>query len=227
MRKATTLLSTLLLIAFGCVIIPSEHTIDAHIVVDVNIVERQIGDINDYIAGETAEFPDLEPVNGAEPETWLQKTRDFLAPVRPVYAQEQNAPQSAPALRKAAEQRRARKPKLDALKEKACLGENNRGYVELRPSDYLKNAEKKNEAQRLVGEENQDRKTMYKELAKLNKKSVSTIESISALDLLKRAKPGELFQLPPKGKYFDEFKASAAGKRLGEACAPGAWVTIK
>jgi uncharacterized protein YdbL (DUF1318 family) len=215
----------LVLAAIGCIVIPSEHIINAHIVVDVNIVQKQIGEINDYIAGETTAFPELTTPPKGKSEGRLRKTLEWLSPIQPVYAQESGTVSGE--FRQATERRRVRKSQLDALKQTGCVGESNRGYVELRSSDTLDTADAKNQAQRLVADENEDRKAMYKELAKINKKSVTTIEQLSANDLLKRARPGELFQLPPEGAQFDEFKSSEAGKKLGAACIPGAWVTVK
>ena len=80
-----------------------------------------------------------------------------------------------------------------------------------------------------MADENKDRKALYREVARLNSEqsvSVSTVEGIYATARLKRAKTGEIFQLPPAGKEFDAFKASAVGKKLGGKCVPKAWVTI-
>ncbi len=89
--------------------------------------------------------------------------------------------------------------------------------------------EKRNEAQKLLAEENKDRKALYNEIARLNADTgvtVSAVEGIYALERLRRAKAGEVFQLPAAGADFDSVKASDLGARLGDKCVPGAWVTV-
>ena len=97
-------------------------------------------------------------------------------------------------------------------------------------AEKIVDAEDRNETQRLIAAENKDRKALYGEIARLNKDqnvSVSEVEQIYAFERLKRAKTSEIFQLPSTGADFDAFKASPAGKSLGEECKPDAWVTIK
>jgi len=123
----------------------------------------------------------------------------------------------------------ARYPAIQVLKDKRCLGEDNRGYLELRSSEGL-SGDEKNEAQKLVHAENTDRKAFYKEIVRLEDNeeiTLSKVEQVYATERLNRAKPGDPVQLPPAGESFNQFKDSPAGKRLGEECKPEAWVKWK
>jgi len=238
MRLAAAFTLALLLAGLGCVI-RTENTIDAHITLDIRHIEDDAEEILKFICGET---DTLEGINGTSDENaatqedsppdqssnspW--RVLDWLNPMPAAYAAELKS--SSPLVNEIAVKLRERNDAVVALKRQGCLGENNRGYVALRECDALEDTDKRNEAQKQLAEENKDRKALYKEIARLNKDqpglTVSTVESIYAAQRLKRAKPGEIFQLPPAGEYFDEFKASQAGKTLGAKCVPEAWVTI-
>ena len=219
--------AAVLVIAAGCVL-RTKHTIDAHIVVDIRYVEEKADDVLDFIEGKTDELPDV----GAKPVSWLDQLYDHVAPIRTAYAAEADEEMDAKSklVDELLEKMRERHTKIEALKKTESLGEDNRGYVALRESEALADPEKKNEAQKLVHEENTDRKAFYKELARLNRGrnlTLTDIERVYARKRLERAKPGEIFQLPPEGKDFDKFKEEPAGKKLGDACKPDAWVKIK
>jgi len=207
----------------------TEHTINAHIVIEIRReVEEQADDLLDFL--ESAEEPARDTADDApNPSSWLERAIDMAVPIRPVYAAE-NKELDSPRLTELKEKLRKRHSELEALKEKGCVGENNRAYVEFRETDDALKPEEKNAAQKLVAAENADRKEFYKETAALRKDeglTVSMVERFHAQRRLERAKPGEIFQLPSAGQDFDDFKASDKGKKLGDECKPGAWVTIK
>lgn len=215
-----------LLAAVGCVL-ETKHTIQAHITLDIRHIEQQADTVLDFIEGKQEELPVEKKDDGGQSR--LQPAIDLLWPMPVAYAQgELNA--VSPLARQIAEKLRERNPEIAALKQQGCLGENNRGYVELRDCDALSDADKRNAAQKTLAEENKDRKALYNEIARLNKEqgnvTVSMVESVYAMRRLERAASGEIFQLPPEGSNFDTFKASALGQRLGDQCKPGAWVTI-
>jgi uncharacterized protein YdbL (DUF1318 family) len=136
---------------------------------------------------------------------------------------------TSPPVAEIADRMRQRNPEIARLKQAGCLGESNRGYVELRDCDETANPEKRNAAQKLLSEENKDRKALYNETAGLSNNQgvrVSTMESIHAMERLRRAAPGDLFQLPPVGAGFDTVKQSTSGRRLGAKCVAGGWVTM-
>lgn len=220
----------MLLVALGCVI-RTEHKIDAHITLDIRHIATQAENVLDFVEGKTDALPGLDPAAAntpAGPASLLRMAADLLNPIQVAHADTITVTTS-PLVKEIAVKMRDRNAALEALKAKACLGESNRGYLELRDCDGLKEAGERNDAQKLLAEENKDRKALYNEITRLNteqKISVSTVESIYALERLRRGKAGEVFQLPAAGPDFDTVKQSALGQRLGANCTPGNWVTL-
>ena len=220
-----------IIILLGCVNIPK--TFEAHITIDIrHTIAQEADDLLAYIEeeeGDTQPAPAEEADSGtaSNKTSSLRRLREFLAPIRPVHAAELKT--TSPLVQQIATQLRKRNPEVQALKKKRCVGENNRGYLDLRDPDKLE-PEERNEAQRLIAAENKDRKALCQEVAKINKGenvTVAAVERIYAASRLKRAKADDIVQLPSKGESFDEFKASEAGKALGAECVPEAWVAIK
>lgn len=227
MKKMIAALGVVVLsLALGCVI-RTEHKINAHITLDIRHIADQATDVLDYVEGKSDTLPGME-----EPTEPLSSWKDKLPSFRlceTAYADSLSQTDS-PVVREIAGKMRGRNATIAALKKERCLGENNRGYVELRDCDALKDPEKKNETQKIVAEENKDRKALYAEIVRLNREvpgvNVSKVESIYALERLRRAQSGEDVQLPPAGEEFNIIKDSALGKALGAACQPAAWVTV-
>lgn len=213
----------LLLAVIGCTL-TTRHTIDAHITVDIRHIQQEAGTVLDYVEGKRDTLPGLDAV---APQSSLMQR--MVAPFRftqVAYAAELKET-SSPLVVQIATEMRKRFDALQALRQQQIIGENNRGYVELRPVDM--ETEQKNEAQRLVAAENADRKALYREVVRLNRAdnvSVSTVEQIYHAERLSRARAGEAFQLPSPGKAFDDFRNTAVGKKLGSAAQPDAWVVI-
>jgi len=222
--------ATVLAVALGCVI-RTEHKIEAHITMDIRHVAEQVETVLDYVEGKTDELPVSEesPDAESEPVSELRRILNALNPIQTAYASELSVTTS-PLAREIAEKMRARNSKIESLKKQGCLGETNRGYVELRDCDAVKDADKRNEVQKLIADENKDRKALYAEIARLNRQiegiNVGKVENIFAMQRLRRAKSGEIFQLPPAGADFDAIKNENVGKKLGDKCVPGTWVTI-
>lgn len=219
-------LAALVGVGAGCVV-RTEHTINAHITVDIRHIEEQADDVLDFIEGKSDTLPAVAEEEETKPTSRLENFLRLLDPVPVARAAELNT--LSPLAEDIAKRMQARNGDVAGLKAQGCLGENNRGYLELRDCAGLGDADKRNAAQQLMAEENKDRKAFYNEIARLNKEdnvSVSAVEAVYAQKRLMRAKAGEVCQLPPAGADLDEFKASAKGKALGEACQPGAWVTI-
>ncbi len=219
--------TTVSLIALGCVI-TTKHKIDAHIVLDIRHIQEQADGVLDYIEGKTDELPATEPAKESAGPSFLERAYYAMLSTPVAYAAELK--ESSPKVKELADKMRERQPKIEALKKQGAIGEDNRGYVTLRDSEAIADAEKKNEAQQLVAAENADRKALYREIATDNADqnvTLTTVERIFAQRRLMRAAAGEVFQLPPAGDDFDKFKASAMGQKLGNECAPGAWVTMK
>ncbi len=228
MKRSTLFLAGVLaLVAVGCVI-RTEHKIDAHVQLDVRYIAEQAEDVLDFIEGNTDELPALDgdPEESGAAAAWLRFAVQTLDPMPAAHAQALDT--NSPLIRQILQQLRARHGDIQALKDKGCLGETNRGYVALRPCDTL-NDDEKNEAQKLLAMENEDRKALYREIARLNADAGATvgkIEEIYAAQRRERAKSGEQFELPPAGPQFDQFEPTALCQRLGDDCAPGAWVTV-
>jgi uncharacterized protein YdbL (DUF1318 family) len=119
---------------------------------------------------------------------------------------------------------------VEALKKQGLVGENDRGYIELRPNDALEaDADRKNSTQKLIHEENNDRKELYAEIVRLNPDqpnlSLAVVERIYAKKRLERAKTGEIFRLP-EGKDFEEFKALLKNKQIEGKLEPKEWIKV-
>lgn len=224
MRTALAGLTAVSLIAtLGCVI-RTQHTIDAHVTLDIRYIKDQADDVLDFIEGERDVLPDIGP---ARESSMVQRVWQAVTPIQVAHAQELKT--TSPVVRELANRMRDRHPQIEALKNDGALGENNRGYVHLFDHDSLDTAEKRNNAQQLTAAENADRKALYREIAELNKEarvSVTQVERIYAQRRLERGRAGERFQLPPAGQDFDTFKASEMGRRLGDDARPDAWVTL-
>jgi uncharacterized protein YdbL (DUF1318 family) len=223
-RKLFCLHAAALLALAGCVI-RTEHKIDAHITLDIRHVQEQAEDVLNFIEGKSDELPGLEPAPAAT--SWLWKSLEALDPFETANAAEMKSDSAR--VKEIATELRKNNDAIAKLKKDGCLGETNRGYVELKDCDAMKDADAKNKAQALLAEENKGRKALYAEIARLNKEeglSVTAVEQVYAVERLKRGVAGEQYQLPSTGKLFDDVKASDVGKKLGAACKPDAWVTI-
>lgn len=226
MRKRSFVLAgVIFLCIMGCVV-RTEHTINAHITLDIRHIKEQASDVLDFIEGTRDELPAAETAETEQ--SFLQRAWEMLDPMPTAYAQE-DLNRVSPRVKQIASKMRERYGKVEAFKKQGCFGENNRGYVELRECDDLTDADARNAAQQLMAEENKDRKALYNEVARLNEDegvAVSTVEKVYASERLTRAGTGEVVQLPVAGDAFDAFKQSAKGQALGSQCQPGAWVTL-
>ena len=224
MKKRMVALNALVVsLLVGCVI-RTEHKIDAHITLDIRHVQEQAEDVLDFIEGKSDTLPGFEE---AEPTSWIYKGLQFLNPIEVVYAAEMKTDSAR--VKQIAEELRKNNAAVSKFMASGCFGETNRGYVELQDCDDFKDAAAKNEAQQLLAAENKARKALYAEIARLNSDeglSVTAVEQIYAAERIKRGKSGEKYQLPNAGEIFNDIKGSPVGKKLGDACQPGAWVTI-
>ena len=228
MRRTMVIVVSLgVLVALGCVRIPSKF--EAHITIDIrHHVEQQAASTLDFIEGKSNTLQSPKPMEKAPGTSWLQNAWESIALCPAAYAATLNT--SSDTITKLAGKMRERNNSVLELKTKGILGEDNRGYLALRPGEKTLASETRNEAQRVIAADNKDRKDLYSEVARLNKDqniSVSDVERIYAKERLKRAKEGEWVQLPDKGDDFDAFKASDAGQKLGADCKPGEWATLK
>lgn len=76
---------------------------------------------------------------------------------------------------------------VDALKDRGVIGENNRGFVEVRGNASA--AE-----QRIVSDENADRQTVYAAIAAQSKESADAVGRTRAQKIAVSARPGQWIQ---------------------------------
>lgn len=211
----------------GCINIPD--TFEARIYIDIRHIEEQADQFLDYVEGRTETLPSFEAPADDQSSRLSFLSQQFAALFESNKAYAQTLNDDSPLVKQIADAMKARHPQLEALKATGAVGENNRGFVEVVDPGAFASPEAENEGQRLVAAENEDRRALYKEVARLNSAdgvTVSTVEAVYALKRLERATSGQKVQLPPPGPNFDAFKASAQGQRLGSAAQPNAWVVI-
>ncbi len=228
MKKGIGFVAVGVVLIVGCIIIPSKHEINAHIQLDIRL-EREAAQILDFIEGKTDELPPSLPTSTTNQDkaSWLPALYQSLMPIQRAYAQDLKS-DSAKA-RELAVKLRERRPVIDDLKAKGYIGEDNRGYAALRDHADLKDAKVKNEVQRIVHEENNDRKALYREIADLNqdkRATLSQVERVFARAYRQRAQSGHWIQLPTDPEDLEEFKQTSAGKKLGDKVKAGEWVQI-
>lgn len=215
-------LSTIVLVGLmvGCVVIPD--TFDANINVTIRHIEQQADDFLDYVEGKK---DTLEP--SGEQSSLLQRAWNFVSPIQTAHAAETNL--NSPRVKQIGAKMKERYAEVVAIKKTGAVGETNRGLLELVKPDLITDGDEKNKVQRVIAAENDDRKALYKEIARLNEDqnmSVGQVEQVYALERLERADSGELVQMPNAGSGFDKVKGSAIGQKLGAQCTPGAWATM-
>lgn len=220
MLQRSLVFSALVVVALGCVVIPSK--IEADIRVEIRHIQEQADDLLDFIEGE-------EPEAMRAPTKW-ERFIDAIKPIRTAHAQALSS--TSDEVKELAKKMRARVTDVNALKANKSVGEDNRGYLRLQDgAEAMKDADAKNAAQKIVAAENDDRKALYSAIAEENRKSnpsitLSIVEGIYADQRLERAHSGEIVQLPPSGDRFDKFKETALGKKLGDSAKPDAWLAV-
>ena len=76
---------------------------------------------------------------------------------------------------------------VDALKDRGVIGENNRGFVEVRGTAAAAD-------QRIVADENADRQTVYAAIAAQSKESAEAVGRTRAQKIVAAARPGQWIQ---------------------------------
>lgn len=224
---AKVLSAAFLAAVIGCINIPD--TFEARIYIDIRHIEQQADQFLDYVEGRSETLPSFTPPEDEQNSKLSFIPTQFAALFTPGVAYAQGLKDDSPLVKQIADSMKARHSQLEALKGIGAIGENNRGFVEMLDASAFESPDAENAAQRLVAAENEDRRALYKEIARLNSAegvTVSTVESVYALKRLERASSGHKVQLPPAGPNFNAFKASAQGQKLGSGAQPGAWVTI-
>jgi uncharacterized protein YdbL (DUF1318 family) len=120
-------------------------------------VEKKAGDIVDDIRKNT----NSPPAPAGPQSSWREGWRGFWFQGNLAWAQKPDSP-AVQALKK---QLAERFPKLKPFYQKGAMGENSKGFVELRNDGNLSPAEKA-ELKSLAEAENRDRQALYQEVAK-------------------------------------------------------------
>lgn len=82
----------------------------------------------------------------------------------------------------------ARIPAINTLKDKGKIGENNRGFLEFRTSDKPQ--------QKLINDENKDRKSVYGAIAKKQQVDIALVGQRRAKQISAKGGKGHWFQKP-------------------------------
>ncbi|MCA9401113.1 MAG: DUF1318 domain-containing protein [Candidatus Omnitrophica bacterium] len=106
-----------------------------------------------------------------------------------ILAAQYDLKQMTPQVKSALEGRKGRYEQLKQFKKEGLIGENNKGYVQLMKEDA--------QADKIVRQENNDRKQIYETIAEQNglKGAIGTIEKVFAAVQRDKADPGESIQL--------------------------------
>lgn len=109
---------------------------------------------------------------------WLARLAPILAPG--IAFAQIDIDISTPSIRALRSSLAERFKSLEGFYRGGALGENNRGYVEIRDESGLNLKEKAN-LRRLVDAENRDRKALYKEILEANKLDVQFLDEVERL----------------------------------------------
>lgn len=232
---AAALLGILLM---GCPIrtehkVETTHKIEAHIVIDVRKVQEQAGQIESEIRAE-GEVPKAEPDPGAKTGAMLAQPEPPIALAKPqrsfwsIFDLSSSAHAAEVDENAAIARRKQRASSVKTALNNGCFGENNTGYVELRPCDAVENADEKARLQVLAEDENRDRRIIYTALSRrqgLEPDQVDAIGAIYAGEIRKLLTPGQAFQTPTDDQLYQEFLESDLGRKL-DGPKPGVWVKV-
>ena len=114
-----------------------------------------------------------------------------LAAPAAVQAATYDLKEMTPQVRQALTGRQNRYERLQELKAQQAVGENNRGYVEVKGAGA--------NAGYVVAEENEDRRAIYQAIAQQNNlgaAGISTVETVFAEVQREKSRPGDLVQQP-------------------------------
>jgi len=93
------------------------------------------------------------------------------------------------------ERMKERLPEIVELKARGIVGENNQGYLELRPG--------KSEKEAVVAAENKDRRTVYEGIAQKTGTTAQLVGERRALQIAEKAEAGEWLQ-DKAGKWYQK-----------------------
>ncbi len=177
-------LPLLVFVAISCAVI----TVNVYFPTEA--VEKAAEKIIDEIEG--GEDAQSNPGNSGQ-QSFFQKTIPFnVFGNSTVYADEIDLNLTTPAIRKLIDSMKARNTEIMQFKDKGVIGETNDGMLAIRDMKGL-GGEEIRTVKRLLRAENNDRETLYRELAVANKiepSEVGRIKTIFAKTRISKAKPG-------------------------------------
>lgn len=226
------------ILLLGCPIrtehkVETTHKIEAHIVIDVRKVQEQAEQIESEVRA-AEDVPKAEPDPGARTGAMVARPgRPYrvAAPERSFWsifdlATSAHAAESDEDA--AIARRKERAPRVREALDRGCLGENNTGYLEIRPCDKLEDAEEKARLQVLAEDENRDRRAIYTAIARrqgLESDQADAVGAIYAGEIRKLLRSGQAFQIPTDDQLYEEFLESDLGRKLDNP-RPGAWIKV-
>jgi hypothetical protein len=210
------------------------HKIEAHIVLDIRQVEAEASQVEDYVRGESEKPPEFLDENGqpaAKPTSLVRPmTRSArFAALEAGLADLAPAPLASDDVKNAIQARRARAGEVAAALTAQYAGEDDHGYLALRPAGDALGGEAKTKIQNLAHAENGDRRTIYLDAARRaggDESSLPQVEVVFARSIREALTAGQMFQAPREDGEFGKFKESALGKQYPDA-APGQWLEKK
>ncbi|MCM8770501.1 MAG: DUF1318 domain-containing protein [Candidatus Omnitrophica bacterium] len=188
--KKITLITLFAIFIFGCSPkVRFESTKPIKIDVSMRIdVYQHVAKQADFIEDQIQSQPSSQPKK-TKPESCLWPRPDVA------YAQEEFSPK----VKAAIESRKARFNELREWQTKGVIGENHKGFVELRDKQtagkdlpYL---------EKLIAAENQDRLVIYQDLSQTNNISVEEAGIAYAPRIQQRAAAGTPIEIEVNGKY--------------------------
>lgn len=183
-------LFAVLALLFGC----ARVRIDSKDPIKLDVTMRV--DIYQHVAEDASAIEDMISAPASKAKAVSSQSRNFLAFETDVaYAQEVGVDLPVD-VRAAVDRRRARKEELSAWEAKAVVGENSRGFAELRqapPAD--------GRVERLVEEENNDRRIIYRYIAAKDGAAFEETAKIFALKIQQNAPAGTPLELPGEKKW--------------------------
>lgn len=197
--------------------IETTHKIEAHIVIDIRRIQAEAQSVESYVRDE-----DAAPSTRGPQSMIISESKIRMVASRSLWSvfdlASSAAAQTPDEEQRAKDRRKERSKTIDETLTTTCVGENRMGYLELRPCDAAEEAAEKARLERLRDEENMDRKIIYAAVALregLQAEQADLIGEIFAVEIRKKLKKGQSFQVPSRDDLYEEFLNSPLGKALG------------
>jgi uncharacterized protein YdbL (DUF1318 family) len=142
-------------------------------------IQKAADEIVDDIRGKDQDLEQKKPEQKQVPTSLLERLRYTGLGASEAYAAV-DIDVSTPAIRGFKESMKNRFPALEPFYGKGALGENNKGFVEIRNADALSLKERA-DLNRLSQQENSDRSALYKEILSANKLGPDMMEQTQKL----------------------------------------------